>query len=578
MSSTGWAQLAVAVVVLAVLAPLLGRYLAAVFGPGPAPGDRFFARLERPVFRLLGIDPSNGQPWFNYARSVIAFGAVSVAGLYALLRIQAVLPFDPTGAPAIPSSLAFNTAISFVTGTNWQAYAGENTMSHLSQMAGLVVAQFTAAAVGMSVALALVRGIVQNRRRHGGAPPDEGLLGNFWADLTRSIVRVLMPIAIVATLFLVSQGAVQNLRGNTVATTVEGASQVIPGGPVATQEALKTLGTNGGGFYNAGSAHPLANPNGLTNVFELVLALAIPFAFPFMYGRLAGRPREGYTIVAVMAVLWIAPVLVASFAEGNGNPRLAGIGVDQAAGSPQSGGNLEGKEVRFGPAGSSLLSVGTMGTSAGVTPAALDSLTSAGGASALVPILLGEISPGGVGSGLYGMLIYVMVAVFIGGLMVGRTPEYLGQKLQAAEMRLIALYVLVLPIVVLVGTGASVLLPSAVRSALNSGQHGFTEVLYAFASAANGNGSAFAGLDANTDWYNTVLGLVMLAGRFLPIVIVLALAGSLSRKEFYAPSVGTMPTTGWTFGGLLLGVLLVLGGLTYLPALVLGPIAEHLAG
>jgi K+-transporting ATPase ATPase A chain len=574
MTHAAVTQLVVIIVVLAVVSPLLGRYLAAVFGGGRAPGDRVFGPIERRVFRMLGINPDNGQRWSSYALSVLAFGAVSVFGLYALLRFQHILPFNPTGAPAVGGVLAFNTAVSFVTGTNWQAFAGESTMSHLSQMSGLVVAQFTATAVGMAVAIALVRGLLQFRVRHSEQVP-EGLLGNFWADLVKTILRVLLPLAAIATVVMMSQGAVQNLHGNTAATTVEGATQVIPGGPVATQEVIKTLGDNGGGFYNVGSAHPLANPNGLTNAFELVLSLALPFAFPFMYGRLAGRPRQGYTIVAVMAVLWLGPIVYATVTEGNGNPRLDTIGVDQGHNGAQAGGNMEGKDLRFGPAGSVALSVGTMGTSAGVTPAALDSYTAAGGSMALGPILLGEITPGGAGTGLYGMLVYVMVAVFIGGLMVGRTPEFLGQKLQTTQMKLISMYVLVIPFVVLGGTAATVLIRSATRSALNPANHGFTEMLYAFASAANGNGSAFAGLNANTNWYNTMLSLTMLAGRFLPMVIVLALAGSLSRKQVHAPSIATMPTSGPTFAGLLTGVVIILGGLTYLPALVLGPIAEH---
>jgi len=575
MTRAAVAQLVVVIVALAVVSPLLGRYMAAVFGGSRAPGDRFFAPIERRVFRLLGISPDNSQRWSSYALSVLAFGAVSVFGLYLLLRFQHVLPFNPTGAPAVGGVLAFNTAVSFVTGTNWQAYAGESTMSHLSQMSGLVVAQFTATAVGMAVAVALVRGILQFHVRHSEHTP-EGLLGNFWADLVRGILRVLLPLAAIATVVMVSQGAVENLHGNTAATTVEGATQVIPGGPVATQEVIKTLGDNGGGFYNVGSAHPLANPNGLTNGFELVLSLALPFAFPFMYGRMAGRPRQGYTIVAVMAVLWLAPIVFATVTESTGNPRLDAIGVDQTHHPTQVGGNMEGKDLRFGPAGSVILSVGTMGTSAGVTPAALDSYTPSGGSMALGPILLGEITPGGAGTGLYGMLVYVMIAVFIGGLMVGRTPEFMGQKLQTTEMKLVSMYVIVIPFVVLGGTAATVLLSTARRSALNAANHGFTEMLYAFASAANGNGSAFAGLNANTNWYNTMLGVTMLAGRFLPIIIVLALAGSLSRKQIHAPSIATMPTSGFTFGGLLTGVVLIVGGLTYFPALVLGPIAEHL--
>lgn len=577
MTSAGWLQLVAVVVALCGIVPVLGWYLAAVFGPGRAPGERVFAPLERVVFRLIGVDPDNHQRWSTYAVSVLAFGAVSVLGLFALLRLQGVLPFNPNDVPGVPAALAFNAAVSFVTGTDWQAYAGESMMSHLSQMTGLVVAEFTAAAVGMSVALAVIRGLLQTRQRHGDASLEDGLLGNFWADLVRCIVRVLVPAAAVATLLMVSQGAMQNLRGTTEVVTREGATQALPGGPVATQEVIKTLGTNGGGFFNAGSAHPLANPNGLTNALELVLAVAIPFAFPLMYGRLAGRRRQGYTILAVMAVLWLVPLLVAGYAEAHGNAALDRTQVAQGASAEQTGGNLEGKEVRFGPNGSVLLSVGTMGTSAGVTPAALDSYIPEGGAAALVPILLGEVSPGGVGSGLYGMLIYVLLAVFIGGLMVGRTPEYLGQKLQVTEMKLIALYVLVVPTLVLAGTAASVVLPSAVASTLNPGNHGFTEIFYAFSSAANGNGSAFAGLNADTDWYNVTLAFVMLVGRFVPIVIVLALAGAMSRKHLHAATSATMPTSGPTFAGLVLAIAVVVGGLTYLPALAIGPLAESLA-
>lgn len=576
MSGAAWCQLAIVAGVLAAVAPMLGRYLAAVFGPGAAPGDRFIAPIERRLLRLMGVRSTRGQSWTSYARSVIAFGGVSVLGLYVLLRLQHRLPFNPTDAPSVPPALAFNTSISFVTGTNWQAYAGETTVSHGAQMFGLVVAQFTAAAVGIAVAVAVVRALVHSRQ-HPDRVPRDATIGNFWADVVRAILRVLLPIAAVAALVLVSQGTVQNLRGNTIATTVEDRAQVVPGGPVASQEATKTIGTNGGGLYNSGSAHPFANPNGLTNVFELVLSLAIPFSFPFMYGRLIGRRRQGHTIVAVMALLWLVPILIGTFAETAGNHRLDPLGVEQTVTADQPGGNLEGKELRFGPAGSVALSVGTMGTSAGVTPAAIDSYTPAGGAAALAPILLGEVSPGGVGTGLTGMLVFVLLAVFIGGLMVGRTPEYLGLKLGSAQMKLVALYILALPTVILVGTAATVLLPTAVRSAPNPGPHGFTEMFYAFASAANGNGSAFAGLNANTDWFNTVLGLVMLAGRFLPIVIALAVGGSLAGKRLHAPSNATLPSSGPTFAGLLVAVTLIVGGLTYLPAMVLGPLAEHLS-
>ena len=578
VTSAAWLQLFAVVTAVVVVAPLLGRYLAAVHGGGRAPGDRVFVPVEGAIYRVSGVDPGRGQRWQAYAAAVLAFSVVSVVGLFLVPRLQSALPFNPTGVGAMPAPLAFNVAVSFVTGTNWQAYAGESTISHLSQMSGLVVAQFTAAAVGMSVALAVVRGLTARGR--GDEHVDDAVgtvsLGNFWVDVTRNVVRVLIPLGALATVVMISQGAVQNLHGNRTVETIEGFEQSLPGGPVATQEVLKTLGTNGGGFYNAGSAHPFANPNGVTNAFELLLVVAIPFAFAFMYGRLVGRRRQGYTIVAVMAALWLTPVVVASVVEADGNPALPSVVVDQHASGDQPGGNMEGKESRFGPAASALTTVGTMGTSAGVTNSQLDSYLPTGGLAALGPILLGEISPGGVGSGLYAMLIYVMLAVFIGGLMVGRTPELLGKKITATEIKLVALYVLVLPIVVLAGTAAAVLIPSARQSALNAGNHGFTEILYAYASAANGNGSSFAGLNADTDWYNTTLGVAMLAGRYLPIVVVLALAGSLSSRRIHQPTTATMPTSGPTFATLLTGLILIVGGLTYLPALVVGPIAEHL--
>jgi potassium-transporting ATPase potassium-binding subunit len=575
MTGAAWIQLAVIVLAVAAVAPLLGRYLAAVHSPGRSPGDRVFLPVERLVYRLIRVDPASSQRWQAYALSVVAFGTVSVWWLFLMLRFQSVLPFNPPDAPAVEPVLAFNVATSFVTGTNWQSYAGETTMSHLSQMAGLVVAQFTAAAVGMSVALAVVRGLVHRRGWNGDAGSEEPF-GNFWVDVVRNTVRVLLPIAILAAIVMVSQGAVQNLQGNSTVETITGAGQVIPGGPVATQEVLKTLGTNGGGLYNAGSAHPLANPNGLTNAFELLLSLAIPFAFPFMYGRLIGHRRQGYTIVAVMAVLWVAPMVVAGVVESNGNPRADAVAVSRETTAEQPGGNMEGKESRFGPAASAQTTIGTMGTSAGITNSALDSYMPVGGASALGPILLGEISPGGVGSGLYGMLIYILLAVFIGGLLVGRTPEFLGKKVLGTQVKLIALYVLVLPLVILAGTAGSVLLSTAKASALNPGAHGFTEIFYAYTSAANGNGSAFAGLNSNTDWYNTTLGLVMLAGRFLPMVVALAIGGSLSKSRVFARSYATMPTSGPTFAVFLLSVVLILRGLTYLPALALGPAADQL--
>ena len=517
--------------------------------------------------------PTSGQTWPPYARSVIGFRVVSVLGLYLLLRMQGALPLNPTGVDGFEPALAFNTAVSFVTGTNWQAYAGENTASHGAQMFGLVVGQFTAAAVGMSVALAMVRGL---RYRRAAGDSHVPLLGNFWVDLTRNTVRVLLPLAIVGAVLLASQGAVQNLDGNLEVTTVEGAAQVIPGGPSASQEVIKTLGTNGGGFYNTNSAHPFENPNGLSNVISLLLVVAIPFAFALMYGRMVADRRQGRMLLAIMAVLWLAPIIVGAAAEADGNDRLAAVGVEQAADAPE-GGNMEGKEVRLGTAASTTLAIGTMGTSAGVASSALDSYTPIGGLSALAPILLGEISPGGVGSGLYAMLIYVLLAVFIGGLMVGRTPELLGKKVGGAQIRLVVLYVLTLPVVILAGAAAAVVLPTALESRLNDGPHGFTEIFYAYASAANGNGSAFAGLNANTDWYNTTLGIAMLAGRFLLIVPVLALAGSFARAASTRRRSAPCRRAARRSAGCSSAVTLIVGGLTYLPALILGPIVEQLS-
>jgi potassium-transporting ATPase potassium-binding subunit len=557
VSWANWLQLVALVGAVVATAPFLGGYLARVLGGAAAPGDRVFLPVERALYRLAGVDPRREQPWNVYALSLVAFSAVSVVGLYLLERFQGVLPLNPTDVPGVPSALAFNTAASFVTNTNWQNYGGESTMSHLTQMAGLTVQNFASAAVGIAVAVALVRGLTRAR---------SAAIGNFWVDLTRATVRVLVPLAAAVALLLAGLGVVQSLRGPAEAHTVAGASQSIYRGPIASQEAIKELGTNGGGIVNANSAHPFENPTAFTNLVEMWALLAIPFALALAFGRLAGDRRQGRALFAAMFVLWIGSVGLAMHFELDGNPRIE-------ASAP----NMEGKEVRFGAAASGLFAASTTGTSTGAVIASHDSFTPLGGAVPLANMMLGEVSPGGVGAGLYGMLIFALLAVFIAGLMVGRTPEYVGKKIQAAEMKLVVLYLLVVPALILGLASVSVLLDTAKGSILNPGAHGLSEVVYAFTSAANNNGSAFGGLIGNTDWFNTTLGLAMLAGRFLPIVLVLAIAGSLARKQPVPVTAGTFPTGTPLFAGLLVGVILVMVGLTYFPVLALGPILEHLS-
>ena len=572
MSGTVWLQFLALVALVVAATPLLGGYMAKVFAPetaGTPRGDRVFGAVERVVYRLTGVDPEREQRWTVYARSLLAFSLVSVLFVYLMQRIQGVLPLNPTDLGAVPEPLAFNTAVSFVTNTNWQNYAGEITMSHLTQMAGLAVQNFVSAAVGMAVAVALVRGLVRRR---------SATIGNFWVDLTRAVTRVLLPLSIIGALVLVSQGVIQNLSGFTTATTLEGATQLIPGGPAASQEVIKELGTNGGGFLNANSGHPFGSPNGFTNLFQLFLILLIPFALTYTFGKLAKDAKQGWAVFGAMFVLWFASAFVAQAFETGGNPELEALGADQhVAAETAGGGNFEGKEVRFGPGASGLFAASTTGTSTGAVISAHDSFTPAGGAVPLVNMMLGEVSPGGVGAGLYGMLIFALLAVFIAGLMVGRTPELLGKKIQAAEMKLITLYILAMPAVVLVFVGISLVMDTSSASILNSGPHGLTEVTYAFVSAGNNNGSAFGGLTGNTDWYNSTLGVAMLCGRFLLIVPVLALAGSLGRKQTVPASSGTFPTNTPLFVALLVGVVVIVVGLTFFPALALGPLAEHLS-
>ena len=572
MNVTGWEQLLFVCAATAIFAPLLGRYLAATFrqrtpDDRPAPGDRVFLPVERLVYRALRVDPAGSMTWPVYAGAILVFGLLSTVLLYVILRLQGVLPLNPEHAPGMSPTLAFNTAISFVTGTNWQAYEGETQASYLTDMAGLVVAQFTAAAVGLAVALAVIRGIAGHERR----------IGNFWVDLTRSAVRVFAPLSVISALVMVSQGAVQNFSAFRTASTVAGGTQQIPGGPVASMEAIKLLGTNGGSLYGTGGAHPFENPTGFTNLFDLFIVIVLPFAIVVMFGRLIGRRRQALIIAAVMAVIFLAHTTIAMQAELHGNSMLP-ASVQQVASAANPGGNMEGKEVRLGPSGSALMTVGTMGTTAGATDSALDSYTPVGGTAAFAAILLGEISPGGDGGGLYAILVLALLAVFIAGLMVGRTPEFLGKKIRAPQMKLVVLYVLTIPTVVLIFGSVSLVIGAGTSSILNHGLHGLTEVTYAYASVAQNNGSAFAGLAANTTWYDITLGLTMLIGRFAPIVLALAIAGSLAGARVHARTRATLDTAGLTFAGFLAGVIVIVGGLIYFPMLILGPIGERITG
>jgi K+-transporting ATPase ATPase A chain len=570
MTLAGWMQLAALVAAVAVSTRLLGPYLAKVYGDDRrAPGDRIFLPVERAIYRACRVDPDREQRWTVYAYSLLAFSAVSGLVLYAQLRLQGHLPLNPDGMRAVPAGLSFNTAVSFLTNTNWQNYSGESTMSHLTQMAGLAVHNFVSAACGAAVAVALIRGLVRRR---------SNTIGNFWVDLTRTTTRVLLPLAFAGAMVLVSQGVVQNFHAARTVHTVEGASQSIPGGPVASQESIKNLGENGGGPYNANAAHPFENPNPITDLLIMWLILAIPFALTFAYGRMVKDQKQGWVVFAAMFALWLTGALIAMPLEARGNPKLAALGASQQTTALQSGGNMEGKEVRFGAVGCGLFADTTTGTSTGSINCAHDSMVPLAGGVPLVNMMLGEISPGGTGSGLYGMLIFALTSVFIAGLMVGRTPEYLGKKIQAIEMKLVVLYLLVVPIAILSFAGASVLLKTALSALGNSGPHGLTEMIYAFTSVSNNNGSAFAGLSGNTQWFNTTFGLCMLIGRFLLMVPVLAIAGSLARKQPVPASAGTFPTGTPLFAALLTAVVVIVVGLTYFPVVALGPIVEHLAG
>ncbi|MFF2118237.1 potassium-transporting ATPase subunit KdpA [Kitasatospora sp. NPDC058184] len=553
MGSTlaGWLQVIALVGALALCYRPLGDYIAKLLTSAK------HLRVERGIYKLIGVDGDADQRWPSYLRSVLAFSAVSVLFLYGLIRLQGYLLLN-LGVPQMEGHQAWNTAISFVANTNWQSYGGESAMGHLVQMAGLAVQNFVSAAVGIAVVAALIRGFTRNRTDR---------IGNFWVDLTRINLRLLLPVSIVFALVLAANGVIQNFHGFHEVTSLAGEVQKIPGGPVASQEVIKLLGTNGGGFFNANSAHPFENPTGFTNLVEIFLILLIPFALPRTFGRMVGDNRQGYAIVAVMGLFWAASVALLTLAESQHHGTAL-----QAAGAA-----MEGKEQRFGIAASSLFAASTTLTSTGAVNSFHDSYTPFGGGLTVFNMMLGEIAPGGVGSGLYGMLVLAVIAVFVAGLMVGRTPEYLGKKLGGREMKFASLYILTTPTIVLVGTGVAMALPGERAGMLNSGAHGFSEVLYAFTSAANNNGSAFGGITVNTDWYDTALGLAMIFGRLLPIVFVLALSGSLAQQQPVPATPGTLPTHKPLFVGLLSGVILIVVGLTYFPALALGPIAEGLS-
>ena len=568
MTAAGWGQLAALIVVLAITAPLLGRYVANVLEGAPSRLDRVFGPVERLIYRACRIDPDREQRWNIYALSLMAFSAVGILVLYLIQRVQDGLPFNPAGFVSVPPALAFNTATSFVTNTNWQAYGGEAVMSHFTQMVGLTVQQFVSAAAGMAVMAAFIRGLSRAGQR---------TIGNFWVDLIRSTLRILLPIAFLFAILFVASGVIQNTHGFTTVHTVAGATQKIPGGPNASMESIKQLGTNGGDFFNVNSAHPFSNPTGLSDFLELYAILIIPFALAFTFGRMVKDKRQGYAVVSIMLVLWLAASLSVVFLETGGNPKLSVNGATQAVTATSPGGNSEGKETRFGPAASGLWGASTTGTSNGSINSQHDSYTPAGGAVVLAHMKLGEIDPGGVGTGLNGLLIIVILAVFIAGLMVGRTPEYLGKKIQAAEVKLVAIYILTMPVTVLGFTAGSTFVQSVLhKSIFNPGQHGFTELLYAYTSATNNNGSAFAGLTANTGWLNSTLAIAMLVGRYFLIIASLAIAGALVRKRHTPATAGTFPTHTPLFVVLVIGVVVIVAALTFLPSLALGPIVEQL--
>ena len=563
MTTNGWLQIAFFSACVMLVAKPLGIYLVRVYDGSL----RWLAPVERAIYRIAGIDPNEDQHWTRYAAGVLLFSAASMLLTYIALRLQALLPLNPQGMAALPPRQAFETAASFTTNTNWQSYSGESTMSYLSQMMQLAFHNFVSSAVGMGVAVALVRGI--SRR-------SAGKLGNFWVDTVRGTLYVLLPFSLVFALLLVQQGAIQNFRPYVELTTLEGATQVLAMGPVASQEAIKQIGTNGGGFFNANSAHPFENPTPWTNFWQMLTIFLIPSAMTYMLGRMVKNQRHGWAVWSAMFVLFFGGVTTAYWAEARGNPIHAERGLDLATTATNPGGNMEGKEVRFGIANSALFATVTTDASCGAVNSMHDSFTPLGGLVPLVNMQLGEVVFGGVGAGLYGILMMVVLTVFIAGLMVGRTPEYLGKKIQAREVQMAMLYVLVFPAAILVTTAISVASPMGLAGLNNQGPHGLSEILYAFSSTAANNGSAFAGLTGGTPYYNTMLGVTMLIGRFAMMVPMLALAGFLAEKKIAPESAGTFPVTSPLFVVLLVGVIVIVSALTFFPALALGPIVEHL--
>jgi potassium-transporting ATPase potassium-binding subunit len=568
MTGNGLVQIALYCVIVTLLVKPFGFYMTRVFN-----GERTFLSpllrpFERILYRLSGVKEDEEQGWLSYGLAMLTFSVAGFVVLYALQRLQANLPFNPQHLDPVSPDLAFNTSVSFVTNTNWQSYVPETTMSYLTQMAGLTMHNFVSAATGIALAIALIRGFGRRSTQ---------TIGNFWVDMTRTILYVLLPVSIVVGLFFVWQGMPQNLNAYTEVTTLEGGKQLIAQGQVASQEVIKMMGTNGGGFFNANSAHPYENPNALTNFVQMVLIFSIGAALTNVFGRMVGKQRQGWAIFAVMGILFLAGTFTVYAVESGGNPAFASLPVDAAPGTLQAGGNMEGKEVRFGIANSSLFTTVTTDASCGAVNNMHDSLLPLAGMVPMINIMLGEIIFGGVGSGLYGMLLFAIVAVFVAGLMVGRTPEYLGKKIEAREVKMAMLAILILPLSILGFSALAVVVSPGLAGMANAGPHGFSEALYAYTSATGNNGSAFAGLSANTPFYNTTLGLAMWIGRFFFIVPMLAIAGSLAGKKIVPASAGTFPTDGGLFVGLLIGVILIIGGLTFFPALALGPIEEHLA-
>jgi K+-transporting ATPase ATPase A chain len=560
MTASGWALILVFIAVLAALTKPMGMWLFALYEGRSTPLHRLLGPVERSFYKLSGIDPNEEQSWRRYALHMLLFNLALLLFTYAILRLQGVLPVNPRGFGAVGADGAFNTAVSFTTNTNWQWYSGEATLSNLSQMLGLTIHNFLSAATGIAIAFALFRGFARREMK---------TIGNFWADTTRVTLYLLLPICVVYAIYLIASGVPQTLAGSVDATTLEGIKQTIALGPVASQEAIKMIGTNGGGFFNANSAHPFENPTALTNMVQMLSIFVIGCGLTWCFGKAVGDTRQGWVILAAMALIFIAGVSVTYWQEAAGNPALHQLGV--------AGGNMEGKEMRFGIAPSSLFAVITTAASCGAVNAMHDSFTALGGLIPLLNMQLGEVVVGGVGAGIYGFLLFAILAVFVAGLMVGRTPEYVGKKIEAREVKLAVLAIAILPLAILGMTALASVLPAGLAGPLNKGPHGFSEILYAFTSGAGNNGSAFAGLSAGTPFYNGLLGIAMWLGRFFVIVPVLAIAGSLAAKRYTPATSGSFPTTGGLWVGLLVGIILIMGGLTFLPSLALGPIADHLS-